>query len=60
MILVDWQLRDRIARGHIKIDPYDPALIQPNSVDIRLGNHFVWYEPGTQVIDPVRPVECDC
>lgn len=52
MILVDWQLRDRIARGHIKIDPYDPKLVQPNSVDIRLGNHFVWYKPGTEVIDP--------
>jgi dCTP deaminase len=52
MILVDWQLRDRISRGHIKIDPYDPKLIQPNSVDIRLGNHFVWYKPGTEVIDP--------
>jgi dCTP deaminase len=52
MILVDWQLRDRIARGHIKIDPYDPKLVQPNSVDIRRGNHFVWYNPGEQVIDP--------
>jgi dCTP deaminase len=52
MILVDWQLLDRIERGFIKIDPYDPALVQPNSVDIRLGNHFVWYKPGTEVIDP--------
>jgi len=52
MILVDWQLRDRISRGHIKIDPYDQKLVQPNSVDIRLGNHFVWYKPGTEVIDP--------
>jgi len=52
MILVDWQLRDRIARGHITIDPFDPNLVQPNSIDIRLGNHFVWYTPGKQVIDP--------
>jgi len=52
MILVDWQLLDRIARGHIKIDPYDKKLVQPNSVDIRLGNHFVWYKPGSRVIDP--------
>lgn len=54
MILVDWQLLDRIARGYIKIDPYDPALVQPNSVDIRLGNHFVWYEEGDEVIDPYK------
>ena len=52
MILVDWQLRDRIARGFIKIDPYDEALIQPNSLDIRLGNHFVWYTPSDAIIDP--------
>jgi len=52
MILVDWQLRDRVARGHIRIDPFDPALVQPNSIDIRLGNHFVWYNPGPHIIDP--------
>jgi dCTP deaminase len=52
MILVDWQLLDRIERGHIKINPYDRNLVQPNSLDIRLGNHFVWYKPGTEVIDP--------
>lgn len=52
MILVDWQIRDRIGRGFISIDPFDPALIQPNSIDIRLGNHFVWYETGDDIIDP--------
>jgi dCTP deaminase len=52
MILVDWQIRDRIGRGFISIDPYDPKLVQPNSLDIRLGSHFVWYRPGNGVIDP--------
>jgi len=52
MILVDWQLLDRIARGSIKIEPYDKKLVQPNSLDIRLGNHFVWYETSNEVIDP--------
>jgi dCTP deaminase len=52
MILVDWQLLDRIGRGHIKIDPYDKNLVQPNSIDIRLGDHFVWYKPSDRVIDP--------
>lgn len=52
MILVDWQLLDRINRGYIKIDPYDPKLVQPNSLDVRLGNHFVWYREGEDVIDP--------
>jgi dCTP deaminase len=52
MILVDWQILDRIARGSIKIDPYDAKLVQPNSLDIRLGNHFVWYTVSREVIDP--------
>ncbi|KDE56426.1 dCTP deaminase [Methanoculleus sp. MH98A] len=52
MILVDWQIEDRIRRGHIRVDPFEPGLIQPNSLDIRLGSHFVWYVPGKTVIDP--------
>jgi dCTP deaminase len=52
MILVDWQILDRITRGSINIDPYDPRLVQPNSLDIRLGNHFVWYTVSSEVIDP--------
>ncbi len=52
MILVDWQIHDRIDRGYISVDPFDPNLIQPNSLDIRLGDHFVWYEEGDDIIDP--------
>jgi len=52
MILVDWQILDRITRGSINIDPYDAKLVQPNSLDIRLGNHFVWYTGSSEVIDP--------
>jgi dCTP deaminase len=54
MILVDWQILDRITRGFITVDPFEPALIQPNSLDIRLGSHFVWYEESDEVIDPYR------
>lgn len=52
MILVDWQILNCIKRGYIRVDPFDPALIQPNSLDVRLGDHFVWYTPGDEVIDP--------
>ncbi|MDD1675782.1 MAG: dCTP deaminase [Methanomicrobiales archaeon] len=52
MILVDWQILDRIRRGHIRVDPFDPHMIQPNSLDVRLGGHFVWYNPGKDAIDP--------
>ncbi|RXE55940.1 deoxycytidine triphosphate deaminase [Methanoculleus taiwanensis] len=54
MILVDWQIEDHIKRGFIRVDPFDPSLIQPNSLDIRLGSHFVWYVPGDEVIDPYQ------
>ncbi len=52
MILVDWQILDRVSRGFISVDPFDENLVQPNSLDIRLGNHFLWYEEGAGVIDP--------
>jgi dCTP deaminase len=52
MILVDWQILDRITRGYIKVDPFDPQLVQPNSLDIRLGGHFAWYKEGDDLIDP--------
>lgn len=52
MILVDWQILERIRSGQIRVEPFDPALIQPNSLDIRLGDHFVWYRSGERVIDP--------
>lgn len=54
MILVDWQILDRIERGYIKIEPFEPDLVQPNSLDIRLGNHFLWYLGGEEVIDPYQ------
>lgn len=54
MILVDWQIADHVKRGFIRVDPFDPSLVQPNSLDIRLGDHFAWYREGTEVIDPYR------
>jgi dCTP deaminase len=54
MILVDWEIADHIKRGFIGVNPYDPALVQPNSLDIRLGNHFVWYESCDDIIDPYK------
>jgi dCTP deaminase len=52
VILVDWQIREAIAAGHIGVKPFDPGFVQPNSLDIRLGDHFVWYEEGEEIIDP--------
>lgn len=40
MILSDATLRELLGSGYICIDPYDPQLVQPASVDVRLGNEF--------------------
>ena len=40
MILSDATLRELIGAGYIVLDPYDPELVQPASVDVRLGTEF--------------------
>ena len=32
---------------HIHVDPYDPELVGPNSIDLRLGDSLLVYEPLT-------------
>ena len=52
MLLVDWQINEYVETGIIQIDPYDPEMVQPNSIDIRLGNDFVVYRQSDNIIDP--------
>jgi dCTP deaminase len=40
VILSDRDLKGEIAAGSLSLDPYDPDLVQPASVDIRLGRLF--------------------
>ena len=54
MILSDRSLRSQIESGRIKIDPYDPDLLQPCSIDMRLGDTVRW-ELSLGVIDPADP-----
>lgn len=51
-ILVDHEIRQEIADGKLILEPFDDALIQPNSYDVRLSDKFSWHEPGSEVIDP--------
>ena len=37
MVLSDRSIREEIAAGRIVIDPFDDALVQPSSVDVRVG-----------------------
>src|SRR6476469_8232993 len=40
MVLSDRTIATAIAAGRIGIDPYDPALLQPSSVDVRVDRTF--------------------
>lgn len=37
-LLEDRSLKNAIESGRISITPYDPSLVQPNSLDVRIGN----------------------
>ena len=52
MILSDRTLREEIAAGRIVIDPYEPANVQPSSIDLRIDRYFrVFRNHTTGIID---------
>src|SRR5438445_1664683 len=40
MVLADKTIRALLDEGRIEIDPYDPSLLQPSSVDVRVDRYF--------------------
>jgi dCTP deaminase len=40
VVLADATIRRLLAEGRIAIDPYDPSLLQPSSVDVRVDRFF--------------------
>jgi dCTP deaminase len=40
VLLSDRDLRKEIEAGRLVVDPYDPALLQPSSIDVRLDRFF--------------------
>lgn len=38
------EIARQVEAGRITIDPYDPAQLGPNSYDLRLHPHLVWYD----------------
>lgn len=49
-ILSGQALRDEIASGRIRIDPFDPSLLGPASIDLRLGRTFRIFRPARRVV----------
>jgi dCTP deaminase len=51
-VLSDGTIRRLIEKGRITVDPYDESLIQPASIDLRLGDSFrVFHNHRAPAID---------
>lgn len=44
MLLSDRDIRVELDSGRVRLDPYDPVMVQPASVDVRLDRHFRVFE----------------
>jgi dCTP deaminase len=55
-VLSDGTLRRLIAEGRLVVEPFDDAMVQPASVDLRLGPSFrVFHNHRIQAIDLADP-----
>jgi dCTP deaminase len=53
MYLSDIDIKKAVEKGHIRIDDFDEARLQPASYDVLLGNKFEFIDPHTiEAIDP--------
>ncbi|WP_042378691.1 dCTP deaminase [Streptacidiphilus melanogenes] len=67
MLLSDKDIRNEIESGRVVIDPFDPEMIQPSSIDVRLDRLFRVFEnhkyphidPAVEQPDLTRLVEPD-
>src|SRR2546429_4009862 len=58
MVLSDRTIQRLLAEGRIEIDPYDPSLLQPSSVDVRVDRFFrVFHNARYPYIDVREPQE---
>jgi dCTP deaminase len=44
VLLSDKDIRAAIASGRIALEPYDSAMVQPSSVDVRIDRYFRVFE----------------
>ena len=55
MLLSDRDIRAQIDAGRVRLEPYDPVMIQPASIDIRLDRWFRLFDNHRYpVIDPAQ------
>lgn len=55
MLLSDRDIKAGIELGSIALEPYDPALVQPSSIDVRLDRYFRLFDNHRYAfIDPAE------
>ena len=67
MLLSDRDIRSSVDAGDIRLDPWDPAMVQPSSVDVRLDKYFRVFEnhrypsidPSVEQPELTRLIEVD-
>ncbi|WP_020578539.1 dCTP deaminase [Actinopolymorpha alba] len=67
MLLSDRDIRLEIDKGRVVLDPFDPAFVQPSSVDVRMDRYFRVFEnhryphidPAEEQPDLTRLIECE-
>ncbi len=65
MLLSDRDIKAEITQGRVQLEPFDLAMVQPSSIDVRLDRFFRTFEnhrypfidPATEHSDLTRPVE---
>ncbi len=58
MVLSDRTIRSEIDSGRIVIDPFDPSLVQPSSIDVRVDNRYrVFHNARYTHIDVRKPMD---
>src|SRR5436309_10009650 len=58
MVLSDRSIRAEIEAGRVVVEPYDPDLIQPSSIDVRVDRRFrVFHNARYPYIDVRQPME---
>ena len=67
MLLSDRDIQAEVAAGRVRLDPYDAAMIQPSSIDVRIDRYFRLFDnhkygfidPAVDQPDLTRMVEVD-
>ncbi|HLM25649.1 MAG TPA: dCTP deaminase [Thermoleophilaceae bacterium] len=58
VVLSDRSIREEVELGRIVVDPFDPGLVQPSSVDVRVDRSFrVFHNARYPYIDVRQPMD---